>query len=160
MLNFFLLIKENMKHCLLFYVIWNSYSSNYKKWATKCGFLKDNQDTLYKFHENSPFYSIFNCALLSFILYETSHIWKLIHLTLHHVNILFRTQVMDGTLTFDVDAMVFVAPNPQQADKFFALIYPLDMTVWLFILISFFIVTFAFLLLSNTEEKVKNLYHL
>lgn len=106
------------------------------------------------------FYSIFNCALLSFILYETSHIWKLIHLTLHHVNILFRTQVMDGTLTFDVDAMVFVAPNPQQADKFFALIYPLDMTVWLFILISFFIVTLAFLLLSNTEEKVKNLYHL
>lgn len=111
-------------------------------------------------HENSPFYSIFNCALLSFILYETSHIWKLIHLTLHHVNILFRTQVMDGTLTFDVDAMVFVAPNPQQADKFFALIYPLDMTVWLFILITFFIVTLAFLLLSNTEEKVKNLYHL
>ena len=61
---------------------------------------------------------------------------------------------MDGTLTFDVDAMVFVAPNPQQADKFFALIYPLDMTVWLFILISFLIVTLAFLLLANTEERV------
>ena len=65
-----------------------------------------------------------------------------------------RTQVMDGTLTFDIDYMVFVAPNPQQADKFFALVYPLDTTVWLFILISFVLATIAFVFLSKTEEMV------
>ena len=65
-----------------------------------------------------------------------------------------RTQVMDGTLTFDIDYMVFVAPNPQQADKFFALVYPLDTTVWLFILISFVLATIAFVTLSKTEEMV------
>ena len=61
---------------------------------------------------------------------------------------------MDGTLTFDIDYMVFVAPNPQQADKFFALVYPLDTTVWLFILISFVLATIAFVTLSKTEEMV------
>ena len=65
---------------------------------------------------------------------------------------------MDGTLTFDTDYMLFVAPNPQQADKFFALIYPLDMAVWLFILISFFVATIAFLLIALAEEKVKKFY--
>ena len=62
--------------------------------------------------------------------------------------------MLDGTLTFDIDYMVFVAPNPKQADKFFALIYPLGYTVWLFVLISFFLVTIAFVLLSKAEEKV------
>ena len=62
---------------------------------------------------------------------------------------------MDGTLTFDIDYMVFVAPNPQQADKFFALVYPLDMAVWLLILISFLVATTAFLLIAVAEEKVK-----
>ena len=65
-----------------------------------------------------------------------------------------RTQVMDGSLTFDIDYMVFVAPNPQQADKFFALVYPLDTTVWLFILLSFILATIAFVTLSKTEEMV------
>ena len=61
---------------------------------------------------------------------------------------------MDGTLTFDIDYMVFVAPNPQQADKFFALIYPLDMTVWLLILISFFGATFSLVVIALIEEMV------
>ena len=60
---------------------------------------------------------------------------------------------MDGTLTFDIDYMVFVAPNPQQADKFFALIYPLDFTVWLFILASLGFVTMAFIIIAKAEEK-------
>ena len=67
-----------------------------------------------------------------------------------------RTQVLDGTLTFDIDYMVFVAPNPQQADKFFALIYPLDMTVWLFILLSFVLGIIAFVALAKTEEMVQS----
>ena len=61
---------------------------------------------------------------------------------------------MDGTLTFDIDYMVFVAPNPQQADKFFALLYPLDFTVWLFIIASLVFVTFAFIIIAKAEEKV------
>ena len=60
---------------------------------------------------------------------------------------------MDGTLTFDIDYMVFVAPNPQQADKFFALLYPLDFTVWLFIIASLVFVTFAFIIIAKAEEK-------
>ena len=71
-----------------------------------------------------------------------------------------RTQVMDGSLTFDIDYMVFVAPNPQQADKFFALVYPLDTTVWLFILLSFILAIIAFVSLSKTEEMVIELENL
>ena len=62
--------------------------------------------------------------------------------------------MLDGTLTFDIDYMVFVAPNPQLADKFFALISPLDSTVWLFILVSFLIVTAALVALAKAEEMV------
>ena len=69
---------------------------------------------------------------------------------------ILRVQVLDGTLPFDIDYMVFVAPNPKQADKFFALVYPLSATVWYFIFGSFLVATFAFIMVAKTEETVSS----
>ena len=65
-------------------------------------------------------------------------------------------QVIDGTIAFDKDYMVFVAPNPQQNPKYLALVQPLDPVVWLFVIISLAGGAVFFLLIANAEEKVKN----
>ena len=70
-----------------------------------------------------------------------------------HYDLLLRTQVLDGTVTFDVDYMVFVAPNPQLKPKFFALVWPLTPTLWVFVFISLAVGTAVFTLVSNLESK-------
>ena len=70
-----------------------------------------------------------------------------------------RLQVIDGTIAFDKDYMVFVAPNPQQNPKYLALIQPLDGVVWLFIITSLAGGAAFFLMIANIEEKVNNLVH-
>ena len=71
--------------------------------------------------------------------------------------ILFRTQVLDGTITFDVDYMVFVAPNPKLKPKFFALVWPLTPTLWVFVFISLAVGTAVFTLVSNLESQAGSL---
>ena len=66
---------------------------------------------------------------------------------------LLRTQVLDGTITFDVDYMVFVAPNPKLKPKFFALVWPLTPTLWVFVFISLAVGTAVFTLVSNLESQ-------
>ena len=61
--------------------------------------------------------------------------------------------MLDGTVTFDVDYMVFVAPNPQLKPKFFALVWPLTPTLWVFVFISLAVGTAVFTLVSNLESK-------
>ena len=75
--------------------------------------------------------------------------------TLPHMleSILLRTQVLDGTITFDVDYMVFVAPNPKLKPKFFALVWPLTPTLWVFVFISLAVGTAVFTLVSNLESQ-------
>ena len=68
-------------------------------------------------------------------------------------DLLLRTQVLDGTVTFDVDYMVFVAPNPQLKPKFFALVWPLTPTLWVFVFISLAVGTAVFTLVSNLESQ-------
>ena len=60
---------------------------------------------------------------------------------------------MDGTITFDVDYMVFVAPNPKLKPKFFALVWPLTPTLWVFVFISLAVGTAVFTLVSNLESQ-------
>ena len=82
-----------------------------------------------------------------------------IRLSLHprqlsfHSDRILRTQVLDGTITFDVDYMVFVAPNPKLKPKFFALVWPLTPTLWVFVFISLAVGTAVFTLVSNLESQ-------
>lgn len=67
-----------------------------------------------------------------------------------------RMQMIDGTIAFDKDYMVFVAPNPQQNPKYLALIQPLNPVVWLFIITSLAGGAVFFLLVAKAEEKIVN----
>ena len=66
----------------------------------------------------------------------------------------FRLQVIDGTISFDKDYMVFVAPNPQQNPKYLALIQPLNWVVWVFVVVSLVGGATFFLIVANMEQKV------
>ena len=49
--------------------------------------------------------------------------------------------------------MVFVAPNPKPKPKFFALVWPLQTSVWVFVFVSLLVATVIFTLVSNIESK-------
>ena len=49
--------------------------------------------------------------------------------------------------------MVFVAPNPKLKPKFFALVWPLQTSVWVFVFVSLVVATVIFTLVSNIESK-------
>ena len=52
--------------------------------------------------------------------------------------------------------MVFVAPNPKLKPKFFALIWPLETEVWVFVFVSLAVGTVIFNIVSTIESKAEN----
>jgi len=66
-----------------------------------------------------------------------------------------RTQVIDGTITFDVDYMVFAAPKPQLLPKYTALIMPFDAFVWIVIAGSLIIISFMAFIVASTEQYLR-----
>ena len=51
--------------------------------------------------------------------------------------------------------MVFVAPNPKQKPKFFALVWPLQTTLWVFVFISLAVGTVVFTVVSKLESQAR-----
>ena len=49
--------------------------------------------------------------------------------------------------------MVFVAPNPKLKPKLFALVWPLETEVWVFVFVSLAVGTVIFTVVSNIESK-------
>ena len=60
----------------------------------------------------------------------------------------------DGTVSFDKDYLVFVAPNPQQNPKYLALIQPLQPEVWALLLLSLVGGAAALLVVARGEQLI------
>ena len=65
-----------------------------------------------------------------------------------------RVKMMDPSIAFDKDYMVFVAPNPAQSPKYLAIIQPFSPVIWSCVLSSLVLLSILFFFISKAEEKV------
>ena len=63
-------------------------------------------------------------------------------------------QVFDGTIPFDVDYLVFSAPQPALLPKYLALIYPFQLSVWISVVVSVFLFSFLFYVIARAEGSI------
>jgi hypothetical protein len=66
-----------------------------------------------------------------------------------------RSQMFDGTITFDRDFITFVSPLPYPIPKFLALIQPFHYFVWSCIVSSFFLAPIAFRCIMMLVERIQ-----
>ncbi len=65
-----------------------------------------------------------------------------------------RQQVFDGTIPFDVDAMVFSAPQPSLLPKYLALVYPFQLLIWILLAVSILVFSALFFITSRIEGAI------
>ncbi len=65
-----------------------------------------------------------------------------------------RTQVIDGSVTFDMDYMAFVTPMPSPLPKFLALVQPFHAFVWTTLVASVFVCTAVMCLIARGRTRL------
>ena len=69
-----------------------------------------------------------------------------------------RTQVVQSSTFYDRDFLGWVSPNPAPQPKYFTLIAPFNLLIWLLIGFSMLFIATVLWIISNLESWVKGIY--